>query len=123
MKINSHKYLILSRISDGSAPVIHIRPRFHYVKINTSCITIIRVTCPKARTNCQNQTIASPESRVFILVALARVNASDWFNIMINIIIILNQLLAFTRASATRIKTRDSGLPMTRRQKHNPKTS
>ena len=45
--------------------------------------------------------IGSPESRVFILVALARVNASNWF-----------QLLAFTRASATRIKTRDSGLPM-----------
>ena len=27
-------------------------------------------------------TIGSPESRVFILVALARVNASNWFNIM-----------------------------------------
>ena len=27
------------------------------------------------------QTIGSPESRVFILVALARVNASNWFNI------------------------------------------
>ena len=26
--------------------------------------------------------IGSPESRVFILVALARVNASNWFNIM-----------------------------------------
>ena len=37
---------------------------------------------------------SSPESRVFILVALARVSASN----------------ALTRASATRIKTRDSGL-------------
>ena len=27
-------------------------------------------------------TIGSPESRVFILVALARVSASNWFNIM-----------------------------------------
>ena len=44
-----------------------------------------------------------------ILVALARVSASNWFNI--------NQLLALTRASATRIKTRDSGLPMYRLQK------
>ena len=26
--------------------------------------------------------IGGPESRVFILVALARVNASNWFNIM-----------------------------------------
>ena len=30
--------------------------------------------------SCQN--IGSPESRVFILVALARVSASNWFNIM-----------------------------------------
>ena len=29
-----------------------------------------------------NLTIGSPELRVFILVALARVNASNWFNIM-----------------------------------------
>ena len=41
-------------------------------------------------------TVGSPETRVFILVALTRVNVSHWF----------------TRASATRIKTRVSGLPM-----------
>ena len=29
-----------------------------------------------------SETIGSPESRVFILVALARVSASNWFNIM-----------------------------------------
>ena len=34
-----------------------------------------------------------------------------------NLVIILNQLLAFTRASATRIKTRDSGLPMVKHDK------
>ena len=41
-------------------------------------------------------TISSPETRVFILVALARVNMR----------------LMFTRGSATRIKTRVSGLAM-----------
>ena len=30
----------------------------------------------------KSTSIGSPESRVFILVALARVNASNWFNIM-----------------------------------------
>ena len=71
------------------------------------------------QTACINtrETIGSPESRVFILVALARVSASNWFNIMTYNVIILNQLLALTRASATRIKTRDSGLPMERHHK------
>ena len=45
-----------------------------------------------------NSLIGSPETRVFILVALARVNMSHWF--------------MFIRASATRIKKRVSGLPM-----------
>ena len=43
--------------------------------------------------------------RGFILVALARVNAINWFNM-------INQLIVFTRASATRIKPRVSGQPM-----------
>ena len=34
------------------------------------------------RSNQSLRSIGSPESRVFILVALARVNASNWFNIM-----------------------------------------
>ena len=109
----------------------------HAINVIISCVSLYY----NKGASGTNYIIGSPESRVFILVALARVSASNWFNIMtlyyhyiviiLNqllaltrasatriktrdhyIVIILNQLLALTRASATRIKTRDSGLPM-----------